>query len=94
MFDFDALVDQIDEIQQDTFGIIVEIDGVEYEGIFDERADEFEGVDTMYRTLELPLNNLPSLTNDETIVHLVNDGRTFTLYRHGRINNQMVLELR
>jgi len=95
MFNFDTLVNKMDEIQLKTFAITVEINGVEYEGVFDERADEFEGVDTMYRTLELPLSNLPSpITNDETTVLLIGDSRLFTVHKHGRINDQMVLELR
>ncbi len=91
---FDTLVNEMDNVQLATFAITVEINGVEYQGVFDEQADQFEGVDTMYRTLELPLSNLPSITNDETTVYLVADDRLFTVYKHGRINNQMVLELR
>lgn len=95
-FNFDAAVANLDKIHQDYFGILVEIDGVEYTGVFDEVPDQFEGVDVMHRTLEVPLSDLPSVNieNGETKVKLLTDGRIFTVHLHEPVDTQLVMELR
>jgi hypothetical protein len=96
MFDFDACVSKLDEVHQNMFGILVEIDGNEYTGVFDEVPDQFEGVDTMVRTLEIPVSDLSSVNieNDITKVKLLTDDRIFTVHLHEPVDTQMVMELR
>lgn len=96
MNEFDTLVDELDDIHQKTFGVDVVINGEPTTGIFDEETGEFEDVSNIYRTLELPLSALPSTTieNEESTVYLVGDGRTFVVYRQGRIGKNVTLELR
>ena len=95
---FDTLVDQLDTIQQDHFGVDVYIDGSmnSVRGVFDENTEEFEGVGSEYRTLEIPLSELSSTTieNGETVIRMGGDDRTFTVHRHGRVGKNVTLELR
>lgn len=96
MNSFDALVDDLDDVHQTTFAVDVVINGETTKGIFDEETDEFEGVSDVYRTLELPLSALPltPIENDVSTVLLVDDGRTFTVYKQARIGKKITLELR
>lgn len=96
MFNFDEAFAKADQIQQDTFGVQVQIDGGEpFQAIFNEVGDEFEGVGDVYRTLEVPFSDLPSgIENDTSQVYLIDDGRTFTIHKDMRVDNQVTLELR
>lgn len=93
---FDKLVDKVDEIHQKNFSVDVRIDGFPTKGIFDEITDEFEGVDAVLRTLEIPISDLPlvPMKNDETKIFMVADGRTFILHKQGRVGKNVTLELR
>lgn len=95
-FNFDNAVSKLDKIHQDIYGILVEIDGNDYTAIFDEQPDNFEGVETMHYTLEIPMSDLSSVNieNDVTTVKLLSDDRLFTIHRHNQVDTQMVLELR
>ena len=90
---FDTLVDELDNIQQDTFAVEVMMLGEVVEGIFDEGSDEFEGVDTMAITLEIPISVLPLGVSQGDKLTLISDGRVFTINRvlvEGKLN---ILEL-
>ena len=95
MNSFDALIDELDQVHQNTFSIDVEINGESVRGIFDEKTDDFEGVGTGYRTLEIPLSDLPEdIENGSTTVYLIHSDRTFTIHLQERIGNNVTLELR
>ena len=95
MNDFDALIDDVDKIHQETFAIDVMIDGEEARGIFDERGDDFEGVGTAYRTFEIPESDLPvAIENGNSQIYLIATDRTFTIHLHERVGNQITMELR
>ena len=93
---FDTLVDELDNVHSDTFAVDVIINGEPTKGIFDEYTGEFEDVMGVLRTLEISMSDLPStsIVNDESTVYMVDDGRTFDVYRQERIGNQIILELR
>ena len=90
MIDFDTLVDDLDSVQQDAFATAVMINGVETKGIFDEGSNEFESIDTMDRTLEIPVSDLPSgIEAGITKLTLIADGREFTINKvlqEGKLN--------
>lgn len=98
MNNFDALVDKMDEIHQQTFAINVLVGDFPAEGIFNEEPDQFEGVGTMYRTLEIPVSELPFpvsyIEHDVTRVILTENGREFTVNNSETVNNQFVMVLR
>ena len=96
MSSFDALVNSMDDVHKNTFGVVAVINGEDVKGIFDEETDEFEGVSNIYRTLDVLMSDLPStpIINDDTTVLMVGDGRTFTVHEHPRVGNTVTLVLR
>ena len=91
---FDVLLTDLDNVQRDVFAVDVTIDGNPVQGIFDEYSNEFEGVGTMIRTLEIPKSDLPSgIELDVSTLTLISDGRTFTIHWISQDGNQMVLDL-
>lgn len=94
MTSFDNLMNLMDDVQQDTFGIEVLINGQTVKGVFDEVTDYFGGVEVMNRSLDIPESDLPSnIIPDSTTVKLMCDGRTFTIRTMNLVGNQYVLEL-
>lgn len=78
-FDFDAAVDQIDQIEKDHFADEFTINGESVSGIFDEGFTEFDDIDDFYTTLEVITSELPLGTTKNTRVIRVSDSQAWLI---------------
>lgn len=94
-FSFDTAVSNLDKVQNAIFGEDVLVDGKPYRGILDEVYDQFEGVESVFRTIKFQISDFPSGSMDEgTTIKMVSNGKEFTSYNAEPISGELVVELR
>lgn len=78
-FDFDAIVNQVDQIEKEHLADSFTINGVPVDGIFDEGFTEFDDVDDFYTTLEVITSELPAGVKRDGLVTRVSDSTTWRI---------------